>query len=96
MNFTVDANTETGKLEMTGVNPDKMTMIRKITVKLTQGTSQHKVTYLPPDGSLAFPVTFDLSGLDFEYSRVKIYFLGFKKSTKMKKLTKLFCVHKKM
>jgi hypothetical protein len=94
MNFTVDADKKTGELEMTGVNPHEMTKVRKVTVKLAQGTSQHhKVTYLPSDGSFEFPVKFDLSGLDFAYTRVKVYFLGFKKRNK-KKIGKLFCVHR--
>jgi hypothetical protein len=99
MNFTLDADTKFGELMMTGVNPDKTTKVRRVTVKLMQGNTHVRAFYdrSKGDAPLTFPVTFDLSGLDFKYTRVKVYFLGFKRKDKKKKRnqsSKIFCVHK--
>ena len=95
LEFTLDADGKFGNLMMTDMSPDLSKKFRKISVKLMKGNKKFEASSYP-DSPLLFPIAFDMSGLDFVYNRIKVYFHGFIRINKKKKLSKLFCVHQKM
>ena len=92
-------------MSMTGVSLDVLAKIRKVTVKLMrkQESKQYTVhSYRSPESPIAFPVTLSLPGLDFEYTKAKVSFRGFRglkdpeKKNLREKHGQLFCAFTKM